>query len=962
MPDGVRIILALISPHISAFEFPAIIRASVMGIGVRNLARLCIKAAILLACASVLAFCFGAHGFAQGDAITVGRPAKKTPKSQVEEVKEGELAPEDEETPPPAPPADEDDEEGPARPRTPLTPRGSEPGGPKELPPGDGATPPLTAGKEGAEEGTEPGGSERIEPEYPIEKNYLRFKSAESVKYEREAKLLTLTGEVVIEIEDITLSADYVQVDDGAKEIYAKGHVAIWREDDIIFGDELFINYESKYFRVTNPSGNSSGKDINGHLYFEGENLEGTFDRYVLYKARATTCEPYCAIDEYHIKSKKIIVHPRKRIVMEHNYSYIREKKVFYWPLIVIPLQEGDREVRRGPFDQNYGNNPTEGWFAKYAWTYSAKYKQDLPEALKGVAILEVMEKKGVNIGQRQDFYFSKIGVTSIWWEYLFSNQSAVERTTASLNPSFSYTPTNEPYRNIAQTGEVATGKKPQDYRYKLTQDIRLGSVSGQMSMERINRYSLFRQRTNTFSSGISLNRMGRSSSTSLSLNQNWSGTTSSEGVESKTINTSGNFSNIYTISPKLSWNISQNYSAYKQSNGGAADQEGRFSSIFDYRGTKYSSSFEWAEDIDFDDDKYLGDRIKPVNHLQPKVSLNIFKRNWQKRLPYLNDINMFLANTQSGPRNELESLVHFQLRTGISKRTQFGRKVSLTTNMNFEQNIYDDGNALYIYSPNVTYEYNPGRWMSLRLGWQKTQPEGRKSPGVFGGTATSSNNFNGNLMFTNHRDWRTTFTSGFDYKNGRWQPVRMSTNFDPNDNFGMTTEIGWDIETRSFQNARLMTSYYADSGNWNLFTRSDFNLSRGAKLPGDEGQTLKHREAIATLQGYTLGYNRRFTRGWDMQVLTEYSRSSTGYKLIRRLALTKVNCCTTMQFAYDAQRKEYSMQVFINAFPGRSTTLTGRSERGTIGGESMRFFLDTPANQLFNPNTYMGGGYGSLF
>ena len=931
-----------------------------MGIGARISARLCIKAAVSLALACAVWLALGAPVSARGDAIDVGRPPKKQDETKppVSEVKEAELAEEGEETPPPPPPPAEaeDDGEGPARPRTPLQPRGEA----KDLPAAGGGQPPRTPGQEGAEGEDAPGG-DRMEPEYPLEENYLRFKSADSVKYEREAKLLTLTGEVVIEIEDITLAADFVQVDDSAKEVYAKGHVAIWREDDIIFGDELFMNYEAKYFRITNPSGNTSGRDINGHLYFEGENLEGTFERYVLHKGLATTCEPFCSIDEYHIKSKKIIIRPGKRIVMEHNYSYIREKKVFYWPLIVIPLEESQRERRRGPFDQNYGNNPTEGWFAKYAWTYSAKFKDDLPEALRGVAIVEFMEKKGVNVGQRQDFYFTKLGVTSVWWEYLFSNQRAVERTTASLDPAFSFTAEGGPYRNISQTGDVATGKKPQDYRYKLTQDIRLGSVSGQFSTERINRYSLFRTRDNRFNTALSLSRSAGSASTSVSVNQNWSGTTASDGRETKLVNTNANFNNIYSFSPKLSWSLTQNYSAIKETGKGAADQEGRFTSMFDFRGSKFSSSFEWTEEIDFDDDKYLGDRIRNVTHYQPKVSFSIFKRNWEKKLPALNNIDIFIANTQSGPRNELSNLLHGQLKTGMSTRRQFGRATSLSTNLNFEQNIYDDGNALFIYSPSVNYDYNPARWVRFGLRWQKTQPEGRRSPGAGFGTPTSSNTFSGTLGLNNHRDWKANFNTSFDYKNSRWFPVQMTTMYDPNDNFGLTLNMSWNIEARNFdRNARLMTSYYADSGNWNLFTSSDIGMS---KINGDEeNQVLKHNQSAYSLQRFTLGYSRLFTRNWDMQVLTEYNRSSTGYKLIRRLALTKVNCCTTMQFAYDAQRKEYSMQVFINAFPGRSTTVTGRSERGLLGDESMQFFLDTPANQLFNPGSFMGGGIGSFY
>ena len=65
------------------------------------------------------------------------------------------------------------------------------------------------------------------------------------------------------------------------------------------------------------------------------------------------------------------------------------------------------------------------------------------------------------------------------------------------------------------------------------------------------------------------------------------------------------------------------------------------------------------------------------------------------------------------------------------------------------------------------------------------------------------------------------------------------------------------------------------------------------------------------------------------------------------------MNCCTTLQFGYDYNRKEYYMQVFINAFPDKTSTL---------GYANSEFYLDTPANSLFNPNTYVGGGIGSFY
>jgi hypothetical protein len=301
---------------------------------------------------------------------------------------------------------------------------------------------------------------------------------------------------------------------------------------------------------------------------------------------------------------------------------------------------------------------------------------------------------------------------------------------------------------------------------------------------------------------------------------------------------------------------------------------------------------------------------------------------------------------------------------TGLSKNFQFGRNSTLQTSLDFEQDIYDDGNALYEYSPRVSYTYNPHTWWDLNLAWSQRQPEGRASPAVERGYRSSSNNFTGKMNFTNNRTWRMSVNTNYDYKLSKWGSITSRWSWDPNDNFGMTVEPVWETEKRNFRNTRITTSYYADSGKWNFFTRTDIKMSRSAKdrsLP--EGGTMKHDESEISLDKVTFAYNRQFIRNWDLQVLSEYSKNTSGkgFKLIRRLALTKVNCCTTLQFAYDASRKEYSVQIYINAFPAKRVTVTGRSEREGEG-EGMQFFLDTPANDLFNPNTFMGGGIGALY
>src|SRR5690606_18634216 len=79
-----------------------------------------------------------------------------------------------------------------------------------------------------------------------------------------------------------------------------------------------------------------------------------------------------------------------------------------------IPHEQSEWKPGESEVQQTYGWSRAEGAFAKFAYTYSSRYAEGVNGPLLGVAKVDVMQRRGVGIGLRQDFYNPEVGVTTI--------------------------------------------------------------------------------------------------------------------------------------------------------------------------------------------------------------------------------------------------------------------------------------------------------------------------------------------------------------------------------------------------------------------------------------------------------------------------------------------------------------------------------------------------------------------
>ena len=761
----------------------------------------------------------------------------------------------------------------------------------------------------------------------PLAEGSLYVEAYESLTFDRPSRRIVLDGNALMVMANVQVEADHIEINDLAKNAYLKGSIAIQQDDDVIFADEGYFSYETREFELINVSGNTSGPQVNGVIYFRAEEAKGNLDDFRMHKVWLSTCPPTCLVYEYELTSKDARMQRDKVLMLYRVYAYAREHKIMFLPQLAIPLKRY-RPLRqtRSPIEQNYGYNRQEGAFAKFAYTYDQRFIESVTPALLGVMLLDLTQKQGTGFGLRQDF-LTPLGVTTLRGKYQRQYQGPLDPT----------------------TGE--RGKPDRNYQLGLLQELNFGrNLTGNFSVKRENTYRIYRTRTNTMNSNLSLSYTSGNLKSSLSGSQSTNitgGYTSSSGSEialRKNTNASLGLSNTFRLSRLSTLTINPSMNQRKTNDGLPADLEGKFLSTLTFNRKDYTATLTYQESpIDLDGDRYTKDDRMPVNNIQPGLKLNFPRTTFSQNSPFTG-LHLELAKVTKKLRNEtdIHPILRFKADTGLSRSFGQSRGTRFSPSLKFTQYMYGDGNAQYVLSPSATLNYDDRRWFKSNFSWSRSVQHGVKNPPVRGEAIRSRHSANFNIQFYQEPVWDWKLSSSYNFMSRRWGTLNSTMHLDPNPNFGATFTTSYSIETETFQPLSTNMQFFSPADNWQL----SVNLTTPL-----QGYSLTHRPF--PIQRLTWSYSRRYKRGWNFYLYSSQSGSSKG-ALFDRVQIQKRNTCTTLNFGFIGDRKEYYMSIFINAF-GRYPVETFAKQTD----EGWDFWVNTPTADVFSLQRGLGAAFG---
>jgi len=219
---------------------------------------------------------------------------------------------------------------------------------------------------------------------------------ADSLQYSKTEHQLVGDGNVVVVYGDIELTADHAEIQVDTKKAHAKGHVVVrQRGGGTISGDEAFFDFKT-----------SQGSFPNGRLfhfpwYGYAEHLElVNKNKIKAQNVYITSCDlPH---PHYDIKAKEATIYPGDKIIAKNVVFRILGVPVFWWPYLVIPLNN---------------NSPVEitpGYSNRYGAFVLVSKGIAINRNINGKFHLDWFSKRGIGYGADFNYKFDQLGVGQV--------------------------------------------------------------------------------------------------------------------------------------------------------------------------------------------------------------------------------------------------------------------------------------------------------------------------------------------------------------------------------------------------------------------------------------------------------------------------------------------------------------------------------------------------------------------
>lgn len=211
--------------------------------------------------------------------------------------------------------------------------------------------------------------------------------TADSVVYNYDLKKVVANGHVVLEYDDIKLTADYIEIDLNENSLLARGTVQLHDKQRDASGDVLIYDLDTRVGAFQGMRGQFTDASITGKVFIRSEGATVADNEYMLKGAWLTTCD--LETPHYHLEADEIEIYLGQQIVLHHVRYYEGRYRLFSLPYLVIPLGE---ETGVGLQAPQIGYTPETGLSIQLAYGYVINDRQS------GMIHLD-MQKSGMGFG-----------------------------------------------------------------------------------------------------------------------------------------------------------------------------------------------------------------------------------------------------------------------------------------------------------------------------------------------------------------------------------------------------------------------------------------------------------------------------------------------------------------------------------------------------------------------------------
>ncbi|MCX7796151.1 MAG: hypothetical protein N2380_06500 [bacterium] len=212
-------------------------------------------------------------------------------------------------------------------------------------------------------------------------------------------ELVVAIGNIYVEYKDITLKANYVELDPKTWVLTAKGNVSITQEKNAITGETLTLFLKEDKYKLDNVKGELTDRSVKGFIYIKGDSLEKGQQGSIRGEGVSfTTCN--LETPHYYIKARELIIYPQERLYATDVSFYVGNTRIFSLAYYNLLFEYPDRQ----PFIPEIGSSTDKGYYIK---TFYSHYQS---RNLYGYATLELAEKTGIGLGLTEFYNIKNVG------------------------------------------------------------------------------------------------------------------------------------------------------------------------------------------------------------------------------------------------------------------------------------------------------------------------------------------------------------------------------------------------------------------------------------------------------------------------------------------------------------------------------------------------------------------------
>lgn len=212
------------------------------------------------------------------------------------------------------------------------------------------------------------------------------------VEYFEQERKVVGTGNVVIDYEDVKLTADKAVVYIDTKDAYCEGNVVLYQEEGIFTGERIVYNFETKKGRLVKGAG------VTPPVYEKSEETDKVGEKEVMMRrGYITTCE--FEKPHYRIQSKSISVFLGDKVVARNALFFVGNYPIMWFPRYRYSLIEDRPHILVIP-----------GYDKQWGMFVLTKTRYEINADAKGNILLDYREKRDFASGLDYIYKTKKFG------------------------------------------------------------------------------------------------------------------------------------------------------------------------------------------------------------------------------------------------------------------------------------------------------------------------------------------------------------------------------------------------------------------------------------------------------------------------------------------------------------------------------------------------------------------------